>query len=314
MKAFITVVVLLLLAAAIASIWTPDKSREVLEAKYASPGDFLEVAGLRLHIRDSGPREAPVLILLHGFGASLHTWEPWSQMLSSAYRVVRFDLPGFGLTGPDPTGDYTDARSIHVLCALMDRLGVQRASLVGNSMGGRIVWKFAVQHPQRVQKLVLISPDGYASPGVAYGKKPVVPLLLKMMRYAFPKPMLRMNLAPAYGDPRVVTDALVSRYYDLMLAPGVRDAMIARMEQLVLEYPEPMLAQLRRPVLLVWGEKDAMIPFKNAADYVRILPNSTLVPFPELGHLPHEEAPAVSVEPVKAFFAASTFGVPGHDQ
>jgi pimeloyl-ACP methyl ester carboxylesterase len=296
---------LLLLAAAAASywLWTPDKSRAVLEAKYSTPNDFIDVAGLRLHVRDSGPRDAPVVILLHGFGASLHTWEPWSQMLSSICRVVRFDLPGFGLTGADPTGDYTDARSMQVLAALMDRLGVQRASLVGNSMGGRIAWKFAAQHPERVEKLVLISPDGYASPGVAYGKKPVVPFAVKMMRYTLPKPLLRMNLAAAYANPALLTDGLVSRYYDLMLAPGVRDAMIARMEQLVLENPEPLLARMQSPVLLLWGEKDALIPFENAADYARVLPNSTIASFAGVGHLPHEEAPAASLAPVQAFLA-----------
>lgn len=113
-----------------ACVWTPDRSRIALEAKYLnSPNDYLTVEGIRLHLRDSGPRDARSVILLHGFGSSLHTWEPWARSLSDKYRVVRYDLPGFGLTGPDPTGDYTDERGMDILAALMDKLAIQRASL-----------------------------------------------------------------------------------------------------------------------------------------------------------------------------------------
>jgi pimeloyl-ACP methyl ester carboxylesterase len=123
------------------------------------------------------------------------------------------------------------------------------------------------------------------------------------MQYVLPKPLLRTNLAAAYGDPKTLTDKTVDRYYDLMLAPGVRRAMLARMEQTVREDPVPLLRRIRAPVLLVWGEKDAMIPFSNAADYTKVLPHSTLVAFPGLGHVPQEEAPAKSLVPVEAFLA-----------
>jgi pimeloyl-ACP methyl ester carboxylesterase len=301
-------VILALLALAIlgAGFWlyTPDKPRAALEAKYLdSPDDYLEVAGLRLHLRDTGPRDAPAVIMLHGFGASLHTWEPWAQALAGDHRVVRFDLPGSGLSGPDPGGDYSDARSVEVLGALMDRLALPRASLVGNSVGGKIAWNFAARHPERVDRLVLVSPDGFASPGFEYGKQAEVPAMVKLMRYALPTFMVRQSLAPAYGDPAALSDARVTRYRDLMLAPGVREAMIARMEQVVLEEPGPLLRRITAPTLLIWGEKDAMIPVSNAADYLRDLPDAKLVTFPRLGHVPQEEAPAESVEPVRRFLA-----------
>lgn len=301
------VLVLLLVAAVGAAAWlyTPDKPREALEAAYLdAPGDYLEVAGLRLHLRDGGPRDAPVVVMLHGFGASLHTWEPWAQALAADHhRVVRFDLPGFGLTGADPTGDYTDARGMQVLTALMDRLAVGRASLIGNSIGGKLAWNFAARHPERVDRLVLVSPDGFASPGIEYGRRAQVPAMVRLMRHALPTAMVRASLAPAYGDPAALTDALVTRYRDLMLAPGVRDAMIARMGQVVLERPEPLLRQVRAPTLLLWGERDAMIPATNAADYLKELPDGRLVTLPGLGHVPHEEAPGVSLAPVRAFLA-----------
>ena len=283
-------------------LWTPDRSRASLEAKYLNaPTDMLDVAGLRLHVRDSGPKNAPAVILLHGFGASLHTWEPWAQGLQTDHRVIRFDLPGSGLSTPDPTGDYSDARSLHVLVSLMDHLGVAKASVVGHSIGGRMAWTFAALHPERVDKLVLISPDGFASPGFEYGTQPNVPASVKLMRYALPKPLLRMSLAPAYANPAAMTDALATRYHDLMLAPGSRDALIARLQQTVLTNPTPLLQRIRAPTLLLWGEQDGMIPFSNSADYMKVVPHITLVALKGVGHLPHEEAVGVSLAPVAAF-------------
>lgn len=98
-------VALALLAAAVA-LWTPDLDRATPEARYFDgQSSYIEIDGTRLHVRDSGPRGAPAVLLLHGFGASLHTWEPWAQALAARYRVIRIDLPGAGLTGADPTGD-----------------------------------------------------------------------------------------------------------------------------------------------------------------------------------------------------------------
>jgi pimeloyl-ACP methyl ester carboxylesterase len=180
-------------------------------------------------------------------------------------------------------------------------LNVSRASLGGNSIGGRIAWTFAAQHPERVDKLVLVSPDGFASPGFEYGKTPQVPATVKLMRYVLPKPLLRMSLSPAYANPAALTDELTTRYHDLMLGAGSRDAMIARMEQTVLVEPVPLLKKITAPTLLLWGEQDALIPFGNSADYLKAIPRVTLVPLPGIGHLPHEEAPEQTIAPVRAF-------------
>lgn len=294
--------VLMLLAAVAVWVWTPDKSRSDLEARYLeAPADMVEVLGLPLHVRDRGPRDAPAVILLHGLGSSLQTWEPWARRLATEHRVILLDLPGAGLSPPDPTGDYTDSRSLQLIIALMDQLGVARASVVGHSMGGRLAWSLAASHPERVDKLVLVAPDGFASPGFEYGRAPDVPAMLGLMEYALPRPLLRMNLAPAYADPATLTDALTTRYQDLMLAPGARGAMLARMRQTVLQDPVPLLGRIQAPTLLVWGQQDAMIPIANAADYIRAMPQATLVSLPGVGHLPHEEAPDRSLEPVLAF-------------
>jgi len=295
------------LAAALWWLWTPDKDRATLERQYLnSPADMIDVAGTRLHVRDSGPKTAPAVVFLHGFGASLHTWEPWANTLAKDLRVIRIDLPGSGLSLPDPTGDYTDKRSLQIINALMDKLGLARASLVGNSIGGRIAWTFAGTYPNRVDKLVLVSPDGFASPGFEYGKTPEVPMMVKLMSVALPKALLTMSLKPAYANPEVMTDALATRYHDLMLAPGSRDALLARMAQTVLVDPVPILKQITAPTLLVWGEQDGMIPFANSNDYLKAIAGSKLVAFKGVGHLPHEEAPAESVGAVREFLIAPT--------
>jgi pimeloyl-ACP methyl ester carboxylesterase len=280
---------------------SPDKPRAELEAAY--PGAYRMVDGVRLRLRDTGPRDAPAVILLHGFGSSLETWEPWAQALSARYRVIRFDLPGFGLTGPDPTGDYTDAREIELLVGLMDQLGLARASLVGNSLGGRIAWNFAARHPKRVTRLALISPDGFASAAFQYDTPPETPLMMRALPYVTPKPLLRETLVAAYAQPQNLSDATVTRYHDLMLAPGVREAILDRMGQVRLRDPAPTLARIKAPTLLLWGEKDAMIPVGNADDYLRNLPRAKLVRLPNLGHVPFEEDPAGSLRPLQDFLA-----------
>ena len=290
------------LLAAGAWLYTPDLPRAMLEAKYGvRPSDYLDVAGVRLHVRDTGPRAAPAVILLHGFGSSLQTWDAWAAGLATDHRVIAYDMPGFGLTGTDPTGDYTDERNVAVLLALMDKLGLPRASLIGNSLGGKIAWNFTVAHQDRVEKLVLVSPDGFASTGFDYEKPPSVPFVLRILPYTLPKFLMRLNVQPAFGDQAALSAAMLDRYYDMLLAPGVRQAVIDRLPQVILHDPVNLLPKITVPVLLVWGERDAMIPFSNSADYMKLLPHAKLAAFPGIGHVPQEEAPALTLGVVRAF-------------
>ena len=284
-------------------LWTPDKSKAELEKTYGSPKNaYVSALGVNLHYQDTGPsKNAIPIVFLHGFGASLQTWETWAQALSEDYRVISVDLPGFGLTGEDPSSIYTDQRSVEVLEAFLKELNIPKVVLVGNSMGGKFAWQFAARYPNQVAKLVLISPDGYASPGIEYGKKPDVPAIADLYRYFFSKTFLAMNLEPAYANPNTLNDALVNRYYDLMLAPGVRGAILARMQQTVLQDPVPSLASIQAPTLLIWGEKDALIPISNSNDYLKVMPNAKRVSLPNIGHLPQEEQPSIGLAALKEF-------------
>lgn len=238
---------------------------------------------------------------LKGFGSSLHTWEPWAQDLSKDMRVIRIDLPGSGLSSPDPAGDYSDTHTIQIILGLLDQLGVAKTSVIGHSMGGRIAWTLAAMHPERVSKLILISPDGFASQGFEYGKPPEVPAALQLMRYTLPKWLLRMNLAPAYANANTMTEERSTRYHDLMRSPGSREALLARMRQTVLVDPIPLLKRISASTLILWGKEDHFIPFANSQDYQKAIPMNRLFALEGVGHVPHEEAPDQAMIPVRDF-------------
>jgi len=294
----------LFLALSLYLAWTPDLSREALLQSYSRAGTSLIKAGEQsVFVHDSGPKDAPSLVLLHGFGASLQTWDAWAGELEKDRRVLRFDVPGFGLSGPAANNDYSDAADVVRLLALLDQFGLQQVALGGHSMGGRIAWNFAVAHPERVSHLILVSPDGFPDPSSTSENTYKVSPWLGLMHYSLPAWALKMGVAPAYGDDKLLTPETLRRYQDMLRAPGVRSAVIERMRQSRNIDPVSLLQSLKMPVLLVWGEKDAFIPISNAQDYLKAIPQATLVSVPLAGHVVHEEAPMASVQAVQAFWA-----------
>jgi pimeloyl-ACP methyl ester carboxylesterase len=239
--------------------------------------------------------------LLHGFGSSLQTWDAWSAVLARDYRVIRFDIAGFGLSGPAANQDYSEAADVRRVLAVLDHLGVQQSVLIGHSMGGRLAWSLAASQPQRVSRLVLIAPDGFPDPAARSEKTFEVSPLLGLIRLSLPQWALKLGLAPAYGDATRLSDTVVTRYQDMLRAPGVRAAVIERMQQSRNSDPVPRLKTIAAPTLLLWGDKDAMIPPANAADYLAAMPRARSVLLPGLGHVPHEENPAASLAPVLSF-------------
>src|SRR6202048_4711749 len=192
---------LLVVAIAIAAMVRPDIPLEALLPEYGTqPSKFVEIDGMRIHYRDEGA--GPPLVLLHGFGSSLYTWDRWVRQLAGARRLIRLDLPGFGLTGPAPDGDYTAERYVRVVAALLDSLGVERTDIAGNSMGGRTALMFALAHPERVRKLILVDAGGYAPmPPPALFKLAQTPIVGPfLIQHVTPRFVIRRNLAGVYGD------------------------------------------------------------------------------------------------------------------
>jgi len=304
--------VLLLLAglvffafASLVATWAPDKSVAELSARWAPPpSQFVMVDGLQVHLRDEGPRDDPVpIVLIHGTSDSLHTWDGWAEVLVPQRRVIRFDLPGFGLTGPNKDNDYSTARYVKFVAAVLDRLGVSKCVLVGNSLGGQVAWEAALNMPQRVRQLVLVDAAGYPF------HPATLPLAFRLARsqvtrwllqYVLPRGLVQGSLRNVVGDPSKVTPQLVDRYYDMALRSGNRRALGYRMNEELGVNPAP-IKTLKLPVLIMWGGRDRLIPLQFGQQFARDIAGSTLVVFEDLGHLPQQEDPLRTVREFQKF-------------
>lgn len=303
-------ILLMLTALAVPLTRAPDRAVETLVARWAPPpSDFVEVKGQLVHLRDEGPRDDPVpIVLIHGTSASLHTWEGWVGALKGQRRVISFDLPGFGLTGPFagqyPADDYRGDALARFVIDLLDERRVERAVLAGNSLGGEVAWRVASLAPQRVDRLVLVDASGYdfepidMPVGFRLSRLPVVGVLSE---WFLPRGVVEDSVRSVYGEPSRVSSALVDRYFELTLREGNRHALRLRMQQLQMGEDVARIAALKVPTLVVWGGRDRLIPTPIAQNFTRDIAGSRLVVFPQLGHVPHEEDPAATVAVVKDF-------------
>jgi pimeloyl-ACP methyl ester carboxylesterase len=301
--------------AGLVATWAPDRPVAELTARWAPPpSKFIEVQGLQVHVRDEGPRDTGApgqpdstlpIVLLHGTSASLHTWEGWARELRNERRVVRFDLPGFALTGPNPENDYSIAAYVKFVTAMVDTLGVQRFVLAGNSLGGQIAWATAAALPDRVAKLILVDASGY---GVDPKNAPLgfvlagTPVVRNLMSYTLPRGIVENSVRSVYGHPEKVTPELVDLYFDMTQRAGNRRALSRRIEQ---GYTGDVaqIKAIRIPTLILWGGQDRLIPPDHGQRFARDIAGSKLVVFDDLGHVPQEEDPVRTVAEVKRFLA-----------
>jgi pimeloyl-ACP methyl ester carboxylesterase len=296
-------------AIGLVATWAPDVPVDELKARWARPPSrFIAVNGLQVHVRDEGPHDDPApIVLLHGTSASLHTWEGWAQALRTKRRVIRFDLPGFGLTGSNAENDYSTDAYVTFLRAVMDSLDVQRFVLAGNSLGGQIAWAAAAAMPHRVERLILVDAGGY--PPESLTTPPSLPLgfriartpgLRLLMQYTLPRGIVESSLRKVYGDGSKVTPELVDLYFDMALRAGNRQALARRIEQ---GYTGnvALLKDIKIPTLVLWGGKDRLLPLEAAQRFERDIPGAKLVVFDDLGHVPQEEDPVRTVAEVRRF-------------
>ena len=299
--------VVILLIAAFLWFRTPDTDPAAMRAKYGGPtSQFVDLGGgLTVHLRDTGPRGGPVLMLVHGSNASLQTWEPWAERLGKTYRIVRMDLPGHGLTGASPTRDYSRAAFVDVVERIRAKLGVDHLVLAGNSMGGGVAWHYALAHPEHLRALVLVDSVGQPDPG---NRKPPLafriarmPVLRNIAAQITPRSLIADSLPGVFGDPKLATPAMIDRYWELLRYPGNRAATLDRFALTPDSATDAQLASLKLPVLILWGEKDRLIPLSSGEWLHAHIPGSRLIVYPGTGHLPMEEQPDRSAADVAAF-------------
>jgi pimeloyl-ACP methyl ester carboxylesterase len=306
-RLWFVVVVLALLFGGAAVLWAPDRPVDTLKARWATPpSTFVPIQGMQVHLRDEGPRDDPApIVLLHGTSASLHTWDGWAERLRATRRVIRMDLPGFGLTGPHPKDDYRIDSYAHFAVGVMDALGIRQAVVAGNSLGGEIAWNMAVLHPERVSRLVLVDSAGYpftpisAPLGFRIARMPV---LSQLMEHVLPRTVVAASVKNVYGDPSKVNDELIDRYVELTLREGNRAALPKRFA-LAQQTDVTRIARIRQPTLILWGGLDRLIPLDSAQRFARDIAGAKLVVFDTLGHVPQEEDPVSTVAEVLRFLA-----------
>ncbi len=278
-----------------------DVPVEKLKPKYANElSKFIAVDGLSVHYRDEGIGFP--LVLLHAAPSSLHTFDRLTAELAKQYRVIRLDLPGYGLTGPNAAGDYSTQWYLRFLEDFLNVLHVDSCYAAGNSFGGRLAAELAYARPGRVKKLVLIDADGYPANGAgALGIKMARnPLLRPIVRYVTPRFFIAMNLKEVFGGQTAVSDDVVDRYYDLLRRTGNRDTFIAMSNR----QPEDIsghVKSLKIPTLILWGKEDTVFPPRYADYFYRDIAGSKVIIYDGVGHMPQEVIPEKMAADMRKF-------------
>jgi pimeloyl-ACP methyl ester carboxylesterase len=318
-KRFIATIGLALAALTPLAGCATDLPAATAEQRYTTAASqFIQLSdGVRLHVRDEGKRDGPVLVLVHGSNGSLQSWEPWVAQLKATHRVISMDLPAHGLTGPNASRTYNGATYVRVIDELVTHLGIDRFFIAGNSMGGAVAWRYALAHPAKLEGMILVDAAGYPreGEGASNSKPPLIFRLVRtpgvgeMLSMFTTRSLLRSNLHEVFVEDSKVTDAMVNQYYDLLMREGNRQATLDRMRAAP-DNPDAwrQIATITTPTLIQWGDGDAWIPVSDAARFGRDLANSRTVIYSGVGHLPQEEAPVVSARDAAAFVAAVRAG------
>jgi pimeloyl-ACP methyl ester carboxylesterase len=267
--------------------------------------------GIDTFFLDGG--SGPPVIVLHGLGATNASMLPTLAALSPDHRVIAPDLPGFGDT-EKPIAAYDPAFFARWLTSFMDAIGVERAHIVGNSMGGRIALETAIVAPHRVSKLGLLAPS------LAFRKfRQAVPLVKFLVPEigAVPLPVLRLHihhgLRLLFSRPERLPnpwyDAAVDEFMRVFRTPRGRVSLFAAARQIYLERPFgphgfwPHLERLRTPALFLWGDRDRLVPRAFARHVEDTLPRARSIVLEDCGHVPQFEHPELTHRLVREFFA-----------
>jgi pimeloyl-ACP methyl ester carboxylesterase len=286
-------------------LYKPDISAADIEKKYSdSASAFMPILGMKVHYKDEGPRtDSLPLVLIHGTSSSLHTWDSLVNRMRSSKRLIRLDLPAFGLTGGNPSRNYSIDLQVQVIDSLLTKLDIKKAIFAGNSLGGLIAWNAAIKDTNRVKGLVLIDAAGYPrknEKGNLGFKLASIPGVARLLSKFTPRALIEKSLKDTYTDDNKITDALIDRYYELLLREGNRQATLDIFAQRRNIDPEK-IKTIQQPTLIIWGEDDQLIDVHNAFAFKQDIVNSRLLVIPKSGHVPMEENPEEVYRSVQLF-------------
>ena len=279
-----------------------------LAKKYTNlSSQYMDINGLTVHYRIEG--QGPPLVLLHGVSSSLHTWDAWVDQLKDKYQVIRLDMPGFGLTGPDDNPNSKSEKSdymVDVLNTFTEKLGLDRFFLVGNSLGGYFAWNYAAKYPSKLYKMVLMSATGYPQDMPFWLGFASFPGMHWISPYIMPKFLVNRTIYSAYENDDVVTDEVKARYFDMLQRRGNRESYVRHFVNMRDMVDDESLGEKVKdvvvPTLLMWGAEDNWIPIDVMRHFHRDLPYSEYLVYEGVGHLPMEEVPVQSARDANNFF------------
>jgi len=267
---------------------------------------FVDVDGVRTRYITQGEGHETI-VFIHGFSSSLYTWRACLEAIAKHYRVYALDLKGFGFSEKPPS-EYTTDEYAEFVVHFMDAVGLKTATLCGNSMGGQIAWRIALQYPDRVDKLILVDAGGYPS------SRRGLPFFVKLAKLpgigealgAFTsRDRIRSSVESAYYDDSKVTQQTVDAYYYSLKTEGAMHAVLARLRGSWSEQKAwvPRIPELKVPTLIIWGENDTWIPLEDGERFHKDIPGSKLVVLRDCGHVPQEEKPGEFLAHVLEFLS-----------
>ena len=285
----------LLLGLFLLSACDQDIPVDQLKAKYLkSNSAFITIDGTAVHYVMEGQAEDTLpLVLIHGTSASLHTWDTLSTLLKSKKRIIRLDLPAFGLTGPNRLNLYNFNFYNQFLDQFLNALKVTQCIVAGNSLGGSIAWNYALASPDKVKQLILLDASGYPKKdekGSLGFKLAAVPVLNQALKHISPKSLIRKSLEDAFYNKTLVSETMVDQYHDLLLREGNRGAVL-ELFQHPMKPDATKIKNISQPTLIIWGKQDQLISYQNASLFKQDIRNSSLLVLDKVGHIPMEEAP-----------------------
>ncbi len=309
-------IVLALVVALFAWGYAGDIPVSELRAKYANAeSEFVDLGdGMTVHLRDEGPKDAPAIILLHGSNASLHTWQQWVNRLGKDYRIIRYDQPGHGLTGPHPKDDYSAKAFVDVVDRVAKNRGVGKFYLGGNSMGGWVTHEYAKAHPEKLLGIILV--DAAGAPDAKPKSLPIgfriarLPVLNKLAQVITPRSVIEASLKQTVSNQAVVTNAEIDEYWELLRYPGNREATGKRFAQYGTRLTmTPISAATHNvPALILWGEDDSLIPVESAKWFQSQYTDQVTHIYKGIGHLPMEEASEATAKDVSDWLTLPASG------
>ncbi len=278
------------------------------ELHHAEKSRFAEIEGVRVHYQEAGEKNAPPIVLIHGFCASNFVWSDVIVPLADqGFRIIAPDLVGFGFSEKPRRAEYSIKMQARIITRLLDHLGVAHATFVGSSYGGAVAAIAALDYPSSVERVALvgavINDDIKKETLMRMAASPIVgdllsPLLLDSRR------MVRWRMKNVYAQSassHLFEEARMEAHHRPLRAANTQRAVLRTLRQWNAERIASEAHQIKQPTLIVWGEKDLDVPLRDGQHLFREIPHSRMIIFRRCGHLPMEEYPREFTEVLTNF-------------